>query len=223
MFNLLFIREQEKRPVVYCLSCACKKTTNLQGFVCLKEYRLKELTHIYNHFKLSETPNDRIAEVADSTRSRSKFTEIHSNIYSVKPIKSKDLVECSCKREYECGDNCLNRVLYTECNTETCPCGDKCRNTQIQKNIVQPVERFKTPDKGWGIKSTNAIKKGTYILEYVGEVVPESVYKERIATSYKDDIHYYSMKLDGHLVVDSHRMGNKCRLVNHSCIQMSSY
>lgn len=54
VFNVLFIREQEKRHVVHCLSCARKQSTNLQGFVCLEEYRLKELTDIYDKFVLSK-------------------------------------------------------------------------------------------------------------------------------------------------------------------------
>lgn len=51
---MLFIREQEKRHVVHCLSCARKQAPNLQGFVCLEEYRLKELTDIYDKFVLSK-------------------------------------------------------------------------------------------------------------------------------------------------------------------------
>lgn len=56
VFNVLFIREQEKRHVVHCLSCARKQAPNLQGFVCLEEYRLKELTEIYDKFMLSKLP-----------------------------------------------------------------------------------------------------------------------------------------------------------------------
>lgn len=147
------------------------------------------------------------------------FKKIRINIYadSVKPNQSSDLPQCSCKSEYECGDNCLNRLVYTECVPETCPCGDKCQNTKIQRHIVAPVERFMTPNKGWGVKTNNVIKKGTYILEYVGEVVTEREFKERMATLYTNDIHHYCLHLDGGLVIDGHRMGSDCRFVNHSC------
>lgn len=147
------------------------------------------------------------------------FKKIRTNVYSdsVKPIQSPDLPQCCCKPEYECGDNCLNRLVYTECSPETCPCGDKCRNTKIQKHIVAPVERFMTQNKGWGVKTNQVIKKGTYILEYVGEVVNEREFKERMGTLYKDDIHHYCLHLDGGLVIDGHRMGSDCRFVNHSC------
>lgn len=52
VFNILFIREQEKRHVVHCMSCARKQSPSLQGFVCLEEYRLSELTQVYDSFGL---------------------------------------------------------------------------------------------------------------------------------------------------------------------------
>ncbi|XP_030383410.1 lysine-specific demethylase 6A isoform X2 [Scaptodrosophila lebanonensis] len=52
VFNVLFIREQEKRHVVHCLACALKLSPTLQGIVCLEEYRLSELQGIYDSFTL---------------------------------------------------------------------------------------------------------------------------------------------------------------------------
>lgn len=54
VFNILFIREQEKRHVVHCLSCARKQAPNLQGFVCLEEYRLNDLIEIYDKFMIAK-------------------------------------------------------------------------------------------------------------------------------------------------------------------------
>uniref|UniRef100_A0A1B0DDE7 Uncharacterized protein n=1 Tax=Phlebotomus papatasi TaxID=29031 RepID=A0A1B0DDE7_PHLPP len=56
VFNVLFIREQEKRHVVHCIGCARKQTPSLQGFVCLEEYRLSELTQVYDAFILHPPP-----------------------------------------------------------------------------------------------------------------------------------------------------------------------
>ncbi|KAL5281616.1 KDM6A family protein [Megaselia abdita] len=50
VFNILFIREQEKRHVVHCLSCARKQSPALQGFVCLEEYLQTELCDVYDQF-----------------------------------------------------------------------------------------------------------------------------------------------------------------------------
>ncbi|CAG9760396.1 unnamed protein product [Ceutorhynchus assimilis] len=52
VFNILFIREQEKRHVVHCMDCARKQATNLEGFVCLEEYKMQELCEVYNNFVL---------------------------------------------------------------------------------------------------------------------------------------------------------------------------
>ncbi|XP_034471736.1 lysine-specific demethylase 6A isoform X2 [Drosophila innubila] len=55
VFNVLFIREQEKRHVVHCLPCALKLSPSLQGIVCLEEYRLSELQQVYDSFTLYRT------------------------------------------------------------------------------------------------------------------------------------------------------------------------
>ncbi|XP_030762283.1 lysine-specific demethylase 6A isoform X2 [Sitophilus oryzae] len=52
VFNILFIREQEKRHVVHCMDCARKQSLNLEGFVCLEEYNSQELCDVYNTFIL---------------------------------------------------------------------------------------------------------------------------------------------------------------------------
>lgn len=147
------------------------------------------------------------------------FKKIRTNVYcDVRANPSTDLPQCSCKPETNCGDNCLNRLVYTECSPETCPCRESCQNTKIQRHMIAPgVEKFMTQQKGWGVQSKYPIKKGTYILEYVGEVVTEREFKERMATLYTSDIHHYCLHLDGGLVIDGHRMGSDCRFVNHSC------
>jgi len=52
VFNILFIREQEKRHVVHCMDCARKQAPGLEGFVCLEEYRMDELCEVFDHFML---------------------------------------------------------------------------------------------------------------------------------------------------------------------------
>jgi len=63
VFNVLFIREAEKRHVVHCLNCSRKQSANLQGFVCLEEYRLNELTQIYDAFTLFKPPANTLTNV----------------------------------------------------------------------------------------------------------------------------------------------------------------
>lgn len=135
----------------------------------------------------------------------------------MKLIRPPELSPCSCRPEYKCGDNCFNRLVYTECNVKTCPSKGKCKNMNIQRHLVAQVEPFMTQKKGWGVKAKQLIKKGSYILEYVGEVVSIHEYEQRMRTDYKDDIHYYCLHLNGQLVIDSHKAGNDSRYINHSC------
>ncbi|XP_055700247.1 histone-lysine N-methyltransferase ash1 isoform X2 [Phlebotomus papatasi] len=147
------------------------------------------------------------------------YKKIRTNVYiDVRANPRTDQPSCSCKPDSGCGEDCLNRVVYTECSTETCPCGDKCQNTKIQRHEYSPgLERYMTPNKGWGVRTRLPIRKGNFILEYVGEVVTEREFKDRMATLYVRDTHHYCLHLDGGLVIDGHRMGSDGRFVNHSC------
>uniref|UniRef100_A0A182QLZ7 Histone-lysine N-methyltransferase n=1 Tax=Anopheles farauti TaxID=69004 RepID=A0A182QLZ7_9DIPT len=147
------------------------------------------------------------------------YRKIRTNVYyDVKPNPSTDNPQCNCKPDSGCQDDCLNRMVYTECVPEHCPCGDRCRNTGIQRHEYAPgLERFMTEEKGWGIRSREPISKGSFIMEYLGEVVTEREFKERMRTLYLNDTHHYCLNLDGGLVIDGHRMGSDCRFVNHSC------
>ncbi|XP_026848443.1 histone-lysine N-methyltransferase ash1 [Drosophila persimilis] len=151
------------------------------------------------------------------------YRKIRTNVYaeSVRPnLAGFDHPTCNCKNQGEkaCLDNCLNRMVYTECSPSNCPAAEKCRNQKIQRHEVAPgVERFMTLDKGWGVRTKLPIAKGTYILEYVGEVVTEREFKQRMASIYLNDTHHYCLHLDGGLVIDGQRMGSDCRFVNHSC------
>lgn len=150
------------------------------------------------------------------------FRKLRVNVYASdvrpNPIRNGDRQICSCKHGYDCAENCLNRLVYTECTVETCPCGDKCKNTKIQKHEFSPgLEKFMTSDKGWGVRCKQSVRKGNFILEYCGEVVTEREFKDRMQTLYVNDQHHYCLNLDKGLVIDGHRMGSDCRFVNHSC------
>ncbi|XP_052865683.1 histone-lysine N-methyltransferase ash1 [Anopheles cruzii] len=147
------------------------------------------------------------------------YRKIRTNVYyDVKSNPSTDNPQCNCRADSGCGDDCLNRMVYTECVPEHCPCGDRCENTSIQRHEYAPgLERFMTEEKGWGIRSKEPIRKGTFIMEYLGEVVTEKEFKERMRSLYLNDTHHYCLNLDGGLVIDGHRMGSDCRFVNHSC------
>ncbi|XP_026480473.1 histone demethylase UTY-like isoform X2 [Ctenocephalides felis] len=56
VFNILFIREQEKRHVGHCIACARRQSPTLEGFVCLEEFKMQELMEVYDGFTLHQPP-----------------------------------------------------------------------------------------------------------------------------------------------------------------------
>ncbi|XP_011700294.1 PREDICTED: histone demethylase UTY-like isoform X2 [Wasmannia auropunctata] len=73
VFNILFIREQEKRHVVHCMDCARKQSPSLEGFVCLEEYRMRDLMEVYDGFTL-HMPLATATSTATTTSSSSSST-----------------------------------------------------------------------------------------------------------------------------------------------------
>lgn len=74
-----------------------------------------------------------------------------------------------------------------------------------------------TSQRGWGIRTTEAIKSGEFILEYIGEIVSDQLFKKRMTERYGNDQHHYSLKIDSGMVIDGYRVANEGRFVNHSC------
>lgn len=52
VFNVLFVKEQERRHVVHCVDCARRQAPRLEGFVVLEEYHLNDLCQVYDNFVL---------------------------------------------------------------------------------------------------------------------------------------------------------------------------
>ncbi|XP_062516444.1 histone-lysine N-methyltransferase ASH1L-like isoform X2 [Corticium candelabrum] len=152
------------------------------------------------------------------------FREIRNNIFV--DIKCPPIVEhsiCECKAPSEpgemgCGDDCLNKMILTECSLKHCPCGDKCSNMHFQKHDwVQNLKKFRTKERGYGVLTTVALKMHQFIIEYCGEVISEKQYCARVLKKYKRQRHHYCLSLEGGVIIDGHNMGSKARFVNHSC------
>jgi hypothetical protein len=63
-------------------------------------------------------------------------------------------------------------VPIYECNTR-CTCDEDCRNRVVQRGSDVKLEVFKTLRCGWGIRALHPICKGTFVTEYIGEVLNE--------------------------------------------------
>ncbi|KAK3604677.1 hypothetical protein CHS0354_009289 [Potamilus streckersoni] len=151
------------------------------------------------------------------------YRRIRNNYYVDVKQQPYEPHPCNCKRpvtkdEVGCGEDCLNRMIYTECHPEYCPCENQCSNQRIQHHQWAPgLHKFITKDRGFGVKSTKLIKAGELIVEYLGEVVSEQEFRRRMTEEYSTECHHYCLNLDKGTVIDSYRMGNVARFVNHSC------
>lgn len=170
-----------------------------------------------------ESNNLACIEAQDSQQA--SWTVIKHNIYLHRSRKTPiidQMMVCHCKPPIDgslgCGDECLNRMLNVECVQGTCPCGDLCSNQRFQTQQYAKVERFQCGKICFGLQALEDVAKGTFLIEYVGEVLDISAYetrrKEYASGGQK---HSYFMTLNRIEVIDTCVKGNLGRFINHSC------
>ncbi|XP_078275559.1 histone-lysine N-methyltransferase SUV39H2-like [Rhinoraja longicauda] len=106
-----------------------------------------------------------------------------------------------------------------ECNS-CCRCGPQCPNRVVQKGTLYDLCIFRTDNgRGWGIRTLQRIKKNSFVMEYVGEVIT-SEEAERRGRFYDSEGITYLFDLDyveDEYTVDAAHFGNISHFVNHSC------
>lgn len=153
------------------------------------------------------------------------FTRIRSNIFvERKPLSGNDAVICHCVRpspdsnKVGCGDDCLNRMLFYECESKYCPCGDLCSNQRFQrKQRKKELQVFQTGNRGWGLRTLIDIKKGELVIEYRGEIISHELCEERMCTTYVNEKNFYFLDYCNGEVIDACTKGTEARFINHSC------
>ncbi|KAM8830377.1 histone-lysine N-methyltransferase SUV39H1-like isoform 1-T1 [Synchiropus picturatus] len=106
-----------------------------------------------------------------------------------------------------------------ECNSE-CRCDASCPNRVVQNGIQFDLCIFKTDNgRGWGVRTLQHIRKNTFVMEYVGEIITSDeaerrghVYDKQGST-YLFDLDY----VEDVYTVDAAHQGNISHFVNHSC------
>eukprot|EP00884_Botryococcus_braunii_P021638 jgi/Botrbrau1/8158/Bobra.357_2s0006.1 len=117
-----------------------------------------------------------------------------------------------------CGENCLNRLSYIHCDPRLCPCGDRCSNRPFHLLEGPRMKVFLTENRGWGVQASESIEKGSFIVEYAGEVIDIKECQARMrAANEAGEPHFYMMELGPGLVIDARKKGNLARLINSSC------
>ncbi|KAF3419879.1 hypothetical protein E2986_10424 [Frieseomelitta varia] len=110
--------------------------------------------------------------------------------------------------------NYADPPMLFECNP-ACDCNRiTCNNRVVQYGLTQRFQLFRTDGKGWGLKTLRYIPKGSYVCEYVGEIISDSEADHREDDSYLFDLD----NRDGETYcIDARRYGNIARFINHSC------
>ncbi|XP_070791205.1 histone-lysine N-methyltransferase SUV39H1 isoform X2 [Pituophis catenifer annectens] len=106
-----------------------------------------------------------------------------------------------------------------ECNSR-CNCGIDCPNRVVQRGICYDLCIFRTDNgRGWGVRTLEKIRKHSFVMEYVGEIITSEeaerrgqIYDRQGAT-YLFDLDY----VEDVYTVDAAYYGNISHFVNHSC------
>ncbi|KAL2612937.1 hypothetical protein R1flu_024629 [Riccia fluitans] len=128
------------------------------------------------------------------------------------------------------GQGCIileEGYLVYECNS-SCQCHQTCHNRVLQKGVTVKLEVFKTQHKGWAVRAAQKIPRGTFVCEYVGEVLRDQDANKR-GERYDQVGCSYLYDIDAHIdisgtgrrskpfVIDATSQGNVARFINHSC------
>uniref|UniRef100_A0AAQ5Z6G8 Histone-lysine N-methyltransferase NSD3 n=1 Tax=Amphiprion ocellaris TaxID=80972 RepID=A0AAQ5Z6G8_AMPOC len=133
-----------------------------------------------------------------------------------------EIPRCNCRStdEHPCSldSQCLNRMLQYECHPQVCPAGDTCENQCFSKRLYAETEVIKTDGRGWGLRTNQALRKGDFVTEYVGEVIDSEECQQRIKRAHENHVtNFYMLTLTKDRVIDAGPKGNSSRFMNHSC------
>lgn len=69
------------------------------------------------------------------------------------------------------------RIGIYECNSR-CKCSKTCLNRVVQVPLSNKLQLYKTNNRGWGLRATSDIPRGTFICVYAGYLLTEEMANE---------------------------------------------
>ncbi|KAM4745583.1 histone-lysine N-methyltransferase EHMT1a isoform 2-T2 [Anableps anableps] len=103
-------------------------------------------------------------------------------------------------------------VLF-ECN-HACSCWRTCRNRVVQNGLRVRLKLYKTEKMGWGVRTVQDIPQGTFVCEYVGEIISNAEADKRENDSF---LFTLDNKVGEPYCIDARLYGNIGRFINHLC------
>jgi len=135
-------------------------------------------------------------------------SDINRSVQQLKfPVIAKQIVSNSKwgKNLVTTPDCTGNLHTLVECE-KGCQGGMNCPNKRIQTGLWKKVETKETQGSGNGLFAMEDVKKGDYIIEYVGRIV------------YEEQDNVYGMRIsDMDLWIDPTSTGCPAKYMNHSC------
>ena len=117
-----------------------------------------------------------------------------------------------------CGAECFNRTCLTTCDPRVCPCGPSCSNRPFHQLKSPKTDTLLTENRGWGLFLAEPVKAGTFIVEYVGEILDEHTTEKRLWEDKKrGEDNFYLMEVMPNQCIDARYKGNLSRFINSSC------
>lgn len=155
-------------------------------------------------------------------------------------IPDDPIIGCECEDCIECKKTCCPSAFGSEfpyykykrlriargtpiyeCN-KRCKCGPECPNRVVQLGRKCKLCVFRTSNgRGWGVKTLQKIKRGSFVVEYVGEVITNEEaerrgrYYDAVGRTYLFDLDYNDG--DCPFTVDAGYYGNVSHFINHCC------
>ncbi|KAJ2863542.1 hypothetical protein GGH94_003536 [Coemansia aciculifera] len=178
-----------------------------------------------------------IVNTVDNVECPENFKYINENIYSEdvpRPCTPMFWCECtnSCGKDCECMEDSNydeHGLLKAEGNERIVECGPRCKcdnscaNRVVQRGSNAQFEIRRFANKGWGVVAKQRLMQGTFVAEYVGEVIS---YDEAERRGLEDKAHglTYLFDLDKEFTgdiadfsIDAKPHGNVSHFFNHSC------
>ncbi|XP_030371426.1 probable histone-lysine N-methyltransferase Mes-4 isoform X2 [Scaptodrosophila lebanonensis] len=166
-----------------------------------------------------------VSHMASSKMHPPHYVRIKAN-KPVPPVRfvynEEDVSVCECKPDQEnpCGpeSGCLNRMLYHECNPEFCPAGNRCENRMFETRKSPRFDVVYMNQRGFGLVCREPIAEGSFVVEYVGEVINRAEFRQRLEQKSRNrDENYYFLGVEPDFIIDAGPKGNLARFMNHSC------
>ncbi|KAJ2436937.1 hypothetical protein GGF42_008789, partial [Coemansia sp. RSA 2424] len=196
-----------------------------------------DLTAFYRLLMDAQGPTISVANTVDDVGCPEDFKFVNQVIYSEEvPRPCTPMFWCECTGGCHSDCECTSERNYDENGLLTnqsaarivecgllCKCGDSCGNRVVQKgsNVLFEIRRFAR--KGWGVVAKQRLCPGTFVAEYVGEVISTDEAESRGLEDNSQGLTYL-FDLDREFAgdvadfsIDAKNYGNVSHFFNHSC------